>query len=344
MTLPKLPLLPTSVIGSHGQPGWMWLTREAMAQGRLGPVDRREAWEDATRLAMADMVEAGVDVIATGEMGRSQFIVGFYERLSGIRNLEQPRRLGVPHWDTNVPMEVVDRISAPGGLGVIEEFRMARRFTHRPMKATVPGPFTLVIPLKAGGPYRDRETLLADLVAIVNAELKGLVDAGADFIQIDEPNFVMYRGDLPDLVQVFNKAVEDVQAKLALHVCFGNLNGRPFPAVRSYRHLFPALYGVRADQIVLEFANREMADAEIWKEFPTDKELGAGVIDVKAFKAETPEDVAARIRTVLKYVRPEKLWINPDCGFFETPRWIAAAKLRAMVAGTHIIRQELGAP
>ena len=343
MTLPKLPLLPTTVIGSHGLPGWMWLAREAMGQGRLGPIDRQEAWEDATRLAMADMAEAGVDVIATGEMGRTSFIVGFFDRLRGIRNLEQPRRLGAPHWDTHVPLEVVDRLSAPDGLGVIEEFRMARRYADKPMKATVPGPFTLCIPLKLGGPYKNRETLMADLVGIVNAELKGLVDAGADFIQIDEPNFVMYRGDMPDLVQAFNKAVEGVKAKLALHVCFGNLNGRPFPAVRSYRHLFPALYDVHADQLVLEFANREMADAAIWKEFPTDKELGAGVIDVKSFKAESPEDVAARIREVLKYVRPEKLWINPDCGLFETPRWIGVAKLRAMVAGTRIVRKELGA-
>ncbi len=343
MTLPKLPLLPTAVIGSHGQPGWMWLTREAMGQGRLGPIDRQEAWEDATRLAIADMTEAGLDVIATGEMGRVSFIVGFYDRLRGIRNLEQPRRLGVPHWDTNVPLEVVDRVSAPNGLGVIEEFRLARRYTDRPMKATVPGPFTLCIPLKLGGPYRDREALIGEFVGIVNAELRGLVDAGADFIQIDEPNFVMYRGELPDLVEVFNQAVEGVRAKLALHVCFGNLNSKPFPAVRCYRHLFPALYGVRADQLVLEFANREMADASLWKEFPTDKELGAGVIDVKAFKAETPEDVAARIREVLRYVRPEKLWINPDCGLFETPRWIGVAKLRAMVAGAKIVRHELGA-
>ena len=191
--------------------------------------------------------------------------------------------------------------------------------------------------------YKDREALIADLMAIVNAELKGLVDAGADFIQMDEPNFVMYRGELPDLVQVFNRTVEGVRAKLALHVCFGNLNGRPFPAVRSYRHLFPALHEVRADQLVLEFANREMADADLWKEFPTDKELGAGVIDVKAFKAETPEDVAARIRTVLNYVRPERLWTNPDCGLFDTPRWIGVAKLRAMVAGARIVRKELGA-
>ncbi len=86
-----------------------------------------------------------------------------------------------------------------------------------------------------------------------------------------------------------------------------------------------------------------MADAGLWKEFPTGRELGAGVIDVKSFKAETPEDVAARIREVLKEVRPEKVWINPDCGLFETPRWIGVAKLRAMVAGAKIVRKELGA-
>ena len=68
-----------------------------------------------------------------------------------------------------------------------------------------------------------------------------------------------------------------------------------------------------------------------------------GIVDVKSFKAESPADVAARIRTALKYVRPEKLWINPDCGLFETPRWIGVAKLRATVAGTHIVRNELGA-
>ena len=79
------------------------------------------------------------------------------------------------------------------------------------------------------------------------------------------------------------------------------------------------------------------------KTFPVAKELGAGVIDVKAFKAETPEDVAHRIHTLLKYVRPEKVWINPDCGLFVTPRWNGVAKVRAMVASAKIVRHELGA-
>jgi 5-methyltetrahydropteroyltriglutamate--homocysteine methyltransferase len=85
-----------------------------------------------------------------------------------------------------------------------------------------------------------------------------------------------------------------------------------------------------------------MDDLRFWKEFPSDKELGAGVIDVKAFKAESPADVAERIREVLKHVAPDKLWLNPDCGFWETPRWVVKQKLAALVEGAAIVRKELG--
>jgi 5-methyltetrahydropteroyltriglutamate--homocysteine methyltransferase len=334
-------MLTTSVIGSHGLPGWVWLAREALEAGRLGPVDIAEVIEDATQAAVLDQERAGVDVVSTGEMGRVRFIIGFYDRLSGIRTLPAPRRIGAPHWDTNSPFEVVDRVTAPEGLGIVDEFKVARALTTRPIKATVPGPYTLLIPLRTGGPYRDRDTLLADLVGIVNTECRALVAAGADFIQIDEPNYAMVRGNMPDLPATFNRAVEGVRAKLALHVCFGNLYGRPFPAVRSYRHLFPKIFDVRAEQLVLEFANRGMEDLDLCKDFPPDKELGAGVIDVKAFRVETPEDVAHRLGRILGVLSPERVWVNPDCGLWETPRRIAAAKLKAMVDGTRLVRAGL---
>jgi len=337
-------ILPTSVIGSHGLPGWVWLARDAMQHGRLGSTDVRELFQDATQIALLDQERAGVDVVSTGEIGRVDFIVGFYGRLAGLRALEPMRKLGAPHWDTEAPYDVVDRVTAPTGLGIVDEFTVARALTARPLKATVPGPYTLLIPLRPGGPYRDRETLLADVVGIVNAELRALVAAGADFIQIDEPNHGMQRAGMPDLAEVFNRTVEGVGARMALHICFGNLNGRPFSTSRSYRHLFPAIHAAKTEQIVLEFANRGMQDTGLWKEFPSDKVLGAGVIDVKAFRAETPDDVAARLRVLLKSVAPEKLWVNPDCGFWETPRWLTVAKLRAMVEGTAIVRTELGAP
>ena len=184
-------LLPTSVVGSHGLPGWVWLAREALEAGRLGTLDVRELTEDATQIALIDQERAGVDVLTTGEMGRVRFIIGFYDRIAGIRTLEAPRRLGQPLWDTNTPFEVTEKITAPHGLGIVEEFRVARALTDRPLKATVPGPYTLLVPLKLGGAYRDKDTLLADLVAIVNAECRALVAGGASFIQIDEPHHGM---------------------------------------------------------------------------------------------------------------------------------------------------------
>jgi 5-methyltetrahydropteroyltriglutamate--homocysteine methyltransferase len=339
LTLPMK--LPTSVVGSHGLPGWVWLAREAMEQGRLGALDVRELMEDATQAALLDQERADVDVVSTGEMMRVRFIIGFYDRITGLRTLTPPRRLGQPLWDTNTPFEVVERIAAPEGLGIVDEFKLARSLTQRPIKATVPGPYTLLVPLKLGAGYRDKDTLLADLVGIVNAECRALVAAGANFIQIDEPHHGMYGGSVHDVTRGINRAVEGVSAKIAVHVCFGNLYGRPFSAVRDYRNVFPTLADLQASQIVLEFANRGMDDPAQWKDFPRDKELGAGVVDVKAFKAETAADVAARIRAFLPHVPPERLWLNPDCGFWETPRWVVKQKLAALTQGARIVRGEL---
>jgi len=340
MTTP-LPTLPTSVVGSHGLPGWVWLAREAMDAGRLGAVDVRELMEDATQVALLDQERAGVDVVSTGEMMRVRFIIGFYDYIQGIRALPAPRRLGQPLWDTNTPFEVVEKVAAPQGLGIVEEFKLARELTGKRIKATVPGPYTLLVPLKPGGPYRDRDTLLADLVRIVNAECRALVAVGCDFIQIDEPHHGMYAGRVPDVARGINRAVEGIDAKLAVHVCFGNLYGRPFSAVRDYRNVFPTLAEIRASQIVLEFANRGMEDPARWKDWPKDKELGAGVIDVKAFRAESAEDVAGRIRAFLKFLPADRLWVNPDCGFWETPRWVVKQKLHALVEGARLVRNEL---
>jgi 5-methyltetrahydropteroyltriglutamate--homocysteine methyltransferase len=335
-------MLPTSVVGSHGLPGWVWLAREATEAGRLGALDLSELAEDATQIALLDQERAGVDVLTTGEMGRVRFIIGFYDHLTGIRPLDPPRRLGQPLWDTNTPFEVTEPVAAPQGLGIVEEFRLARSLTDRPLKATVPGPYTLLVPLKLGGAYRDRDTLLADLVAIVNAECRALVEAGAGFIQIDEPHHGMYAGSVHDVTRGINRAVAGVTAKIAVHVCFGNLYGRPFSAVRDYRNLFPVLGDLDASQVVLEFANRGLDEPGRWRDWPAHLELGAGVIDVKAFRAETADEVAERIRALLRCVPAERLWLNPDCGFWETPRWVVKRKLAALVQGARIVRKELG--
>ena len=179
------------------------------------------------------------------------------------------------------------------------------------------------------------------LADIINRELRELVTAGADFIQLDEPSYAVHPDAPGDFVELFNATVAGVAAKIGLHLCFGNFVGRPV-ARRRYRPLFPHVLAVRADQLALEFANRELVELELWREFPNDKELAAGLVDVKNYYVETPEDVAERIRAALRYVPPEKLSVVTDCGFSQTARWAARAKLKAMVEGTKLVRQELG--
>ena len=344
-----LPLLPTTVVGSHSLPSWLFLVREAQEADRLGLTDIQEAYDDAVRIAIRDQVEAGVDVISDGEMRRVTFIRGFYDRLTGLRPLSVPRRLGVLGYDSHCPYEVVDKIDAPRGLGVVDEFSFARAHADRPLKVAVPGPLTLLMPLRRGGPYQSEESLVADLIAIVNQELKALVHVGADFIQVDEPNYVMAAGKHrilkagpAPMVEALNAAVEGVKVKLALHVCFGNAHNKSFATPRRYRALFPRILGARVDQFLFEYANREMAEIECWAEFPSEKEVGVGVIDVKAFRVETPEEVAERLRLALKYIPPERLWVVPDCGLWETPRWVGVSKLRSMVEAARMVRRELG--
>jgi 5-methyltetrahydropteroyltriglutamate--homocysteine methyltransferase len=170
--------------------------------------------------------------------------------------------------------------------------------------------------------------------------MKALVAAGADFIQVDEPSYAVHASTPDAFVRLFNHTVSGVNAKIGVHLCFGNYVGRSV-ARRSYRPIFPYILDMHAAQYALEFANRELAEIDLWQQFPNDRELAAGLVDVKNYFCETAEDVAERIRTALKYVAPEKLSVTPDCGFSQTARWAAKLKLKAMVDGAKIVRREL---
>lgn len=339
-SLGSLPLLPTTVVGSHGIPGWVHLARTEAMHGRLGRADLTEMYDDATRLALLDQESAGIDVVSDGEIRRLHFIQGFYEKLTGLRHLDIERQLGAIGYDQVPGYAVEDEVTAPNGLGIIDEFRFARSQTQKPLKATCPGPLTLTLPIKSFGRYDGRVDLANEMAQIINVELKALVDQGATFIQLDEPSFSFFDVTPATMAKLINTATAGVDAKLALHVCFGNFHGHPRTS-RSYRRIFPGLLDAKVDQFVLEFANREMADIGLWREVAADHELAVGIVDVKAFYPETAAEVADRIRLALEYVRPEKLWLTPDCGFNHTPRQSCIAKLRALVEGARIVREEL---
>jgi 5-methyltetrahydropteroyltriglutamate--homocysteine methyltransferase len=190
-----------------------------------------------------------------------------------------------------------------------------------------------------GRTYRGVVDVAERFAEVINEELKGLVAAGADWIQLDEPARGNVSGE--EMARLFNLATAGVNARLGFHICFGNRFGRSrFP--RSYEPYFPGVLEARADQFVLEFAGRELAEVDLWKKYGDGRALGAGVIDVKGFNQDTPEDVARRIRRVLDACPAERLTVNPDCGFGWSPRYMCNQKLRALAAGAALVRRDLG--
>jgi 5-methyltetrahydropteroyltriglutamate--homocysteine methyltransferase len=335
-------LLPTTVVGSHAYPSWFWTALEEMKQGRYGTTDAKEAFDDAVNVAILDQEQAGIDIISDGEMRRWYFVQGFYERMTGIERQPDLRKVGVYGYDMPPRYRPLERLTMPHGLGIVEEFQYARQVAHRPLKVTCPGPLTLGIHIQLHdrAVYKDRLELCWEFVPVINQELKNLVAAGVTFVQIDEPSYAIIPGTVRDYLDLYNATVAGVPAKIALHICFGNLGSRP-RGPRQYAPLFPTFHAARAEQFVLEFANREMKEIERLKDFCGDREVGLGVVDIKSFHVESAAEIAARIREGLQYIAPEKVYVNPDCGFFQLPRWLTVLKLRRMVEAVHLVRREL---
>jgi 5-methyltetrahydropteroyltriglutamate--homocysteine methyltransferase len=336
-------VLRTSVVGSYARPSWFVAGIAAAERGEFGPADLEEMLDDAVDLALRDQEEAGVDVVTDGEMRRAGFFTAeFYRHVSGLRALPPDRRLGVGGHDQQHRFEVLEPIAAPDGLGVAAEYRYAVARTDRPLKVTLPGPYTLSGRLWTGPGkiYADRNAAAEAFVPILRAELEGLAAAGADRIQIDEPSPAIHPDAPADFSALFNAAVAPIvgRVRLGAHLCFGNYLGRPL-AKRTYRPVLDAMLGFRVDELVLEFANREMAEVGLLGEITAaGRDVGAGVVDVKNSYLESADDVAERIDAVLAAgVPPERLTLVPDCGFSQTPRQATRAKLRALVAGRDLV-------
>jgi 5-methyltetrahydropteroyltriglutamate--homocysteine methyltransferase len=336
-----LSILPTTVVGSHGKPGWWFEGVRAWEEGRWGPFDLEEMLDDAADTAIRDMERAGLDVITDGEVRRLDgYVDSYYAVIKGIEAIEMPRKAGPWGYDQQTRFRVQGRIEVPeGGLGIVKEFEYLKGHTERRVKATIAGPLTFGSRIYPGGEYENAFAIAERFASVINEEIRALIAAGADWIQIDEP--ARGQGTGGQMARMFNLATEGISGvKLGYHICFGNRFGRA-RFKRHYSDYFPGVLEAKCDQFVLEFAAREMYEIEKWKEWDDGRELGCGVIDVKSFYPETGEDVAERIRMALEYVKPEKLVLNPDCGFGWSPRGMCNGKIKALADGAAIVRREL---
>lgn len=339
--LEDLPLLPTMGVGSYAGPGWFIAANRQVRAGDFGPHDVAELFEDAIRIVVADQLDAGVDILSDGELSRQRFIFEIIGRVRGIERRPPARRLGITGYDMAPHYEAVDTVHAPDGLGLVEEYRFLKRLVpDKPVKMALPGPLTFGLSLTAGA--RKPDNIVDELIAMVRGELIALTDAGADYVQLDEPSLPdpPFGLSLADTSDVINRTLAGVAGRRAVHVCFGNNAGRPM-ADRRLSRLIDALGGLACEQLLLEFSNQGMVDVPLLPPLAEKFDIAAGVIDVKNFYLETADDVARRIDQCLEVVPEARLGITADCGFSALPRYVARQKLAAMVAGAKLVRGRL---
>ena len=335
-----LPLLPTTLVGSYAQPDWL-IDRKKLA-GRFPPrVRARELWrvapewleeaqDDATLLAIRDQERAGLDIVTDGEMRRESYSNRFATALDGV-DIDNPGTALDRSGHPNPVPRVVGPVSRRHAVQV-RDLEFLRAHTSRPVKMTVPGPFTMSQQAQDDH-YGDPAALALAYADAVREEIADLFAGGADVVQVDEP----YMQARPEPAREYGlaalkRATDGFEGTTAVHICFGYaaiIHERP-----SGYSFLPELAATEANQISIETGQSGLA-LDVLESLP-DKTIILGVLDLSTDEVETPELVAERIRRAFPYAGPERLIAAPDCGMKYLSRAAAYGKLESLVEGARL--------
>jgi len=386
MAEPKL--FPVTVVGSWTRPEWLVRALRSRQADEISAQEFNRIADDAVLSAIKYQEDAGVDIVADGEMRRDNFYSFVVEKLGGMRLMklsqlldymkdragfeEILRGLDVPAFAIKSPIAVERLRESEEGLA-LDEAHFLKQHTRRQTKVPIPGPYLLTRSSWFEGlsdkAYPTREDLAKDVVRILRREVIALRDAGVDFIQLDEPSIsqVVYgdeaeqtfmcaalgsrtdpTSELEFAVRLVNETVEGIDGvRFGVHVCRGNWSRKENVLLTgNYGPLLPWLMRMDVDQLVLEMATPRAGEIEVFKEYANEKEIGLGVANPRTDTIEKPAEIVARVKQMLKYFDPDKIFLNPDCGFgtfaercVNTPE-IAYRKLQVITEAAELLRRE----
>jgi 5-methyltetrahydropteroyltriglutamate--homocysteine methyltransferase len=330
--------IPTSLVGSYAQPNWL-IDRERLRDRFPPRVRARELWrvpveyleeaqDDATRLAIADQERAGLDIVTDGEMRRESYSNRFATALEGV-DIDNPGTALDRSGHPNPVPRVVGPVARKHPVQV-RDLEFLRAHTSKPVKITVPGPFTMSQQAQDDFYGSPRELGLA-YAAAVREEIVDLLAAGADIVQLDEP----YMQARPEPareygLEALKAATDGIDGTLAVHICFGYaaiIHDRP-----SGYSFLPELAATEAAMISIETAQSGL-DLDVLDALDS-KTIILGVLDLSTDEVETPDTVATRIRRAFPHTT--RLIAAPDCGMKYLPRDSAYGKLESLVEGAKL--------
>lgn len=322
----RLPLLPTTAVGSFPKPPYLLEARRKASEGRMSTEELRRLEERATREWIEIQEQLGMDVLVDGEMYRGDMVAYFAEHLSGFTSSGLVRSYGNRYYRKPI---IVGEIEWNGPI-TVEWWKFAQGLTDRPVKGMVTGPYTMM-DWSFNEYYPSRREACLALAEVIHREVKALADAGAKIIQVDEPAISARPEELPGFaIEAMEIVIKGVDAYLINHICYG-----------AFEFIYPEMLRLPVHNFDLEMSNSELDLVELFKEHPFTKDISFGVVDVHSHVVETKEEVERRIWQALEVLRPEQVWVDPDCGLKTRTAGEAIGKLKAMVEATRKIRGEV---
>jgi 5-methyltetrahydropteroyltriglutamate--homocysteine methyltransferase len=353
-------------------------------RGMLAAQEFDRIADAAVQEALRAQESAGCDIVTDGEQRRDNFYSFVAEKLDGVRLMSLAEMLGVVE-DKEGFRRILDTLDVPafsihnptcvGKLRrrrplAVDEYAFLRQHTDRSIKVPLPGPYILTRAMWVKEVTREfyptKEDLGEDVVAVLREEAFALREAGADFVQFDEPvltELVFTQGqtrtfmcaalaarkdpaeELEFAVELVNRVVKGLDGvRTGIHICRGNWSQNEDTLLRgSYRPLLPYLERMQVRQLVLEYATPRAGDLVA----VGDKELGLGVVNPRTSEVESPDAIVARVKEALLHLPAEQIFLNPDCGFgtfasrpMNAPD-VARAKLESVSRAAERLRGEL---
>lgn len=381
-------LFPVTVVGSWPRPSTLIQALRKRQAGEISFEEFNRVADEAAVSAIKHQEEAGVDIVSDGEQRRDNFYSFVVEKLDGVKLMtvaqlldfikdrasfeESLRALDVPAFAMKSPV-AIGQVREKDRLAV-DELKFLKEHTKRRTKIPLPGPYMLTrsswFPGLSDKAYPEIEDLGSEVSAILRREILALKEAGADFVQLDEPilSQIVYGAEgsetfmcaalasrkdptveLSYAQELMNRTVQGISGvKLGVHVCRGNWSRREDVLLKgNYGPLLPYLMEMKIDQLVLEFATPRAGELEVFGEYGNEKEIGLGVVNPRSTEIESPELIEKRVKEATKFFDPSKIYLNPDCGFgtfAERPvndDTTASAKLRSIRLAAENLRPQI---
>jgi 5-methyltetrahydropteroyltriglutamate--homocysteine methyltransferase len=331
--------LTTTSVGSLPRPAWLADTKRNALAFRLSGEALAEAMDDATILALAEQDELGLDIVTDGEMHRTHFIFHVASAWDGVDTQTLVNKEIYRNRTANrmVP-RITGRIAWRQAAG-LDDLRLAKAHTSRPVKMAVPGPMT-VIDSAANEFYRDEAELAFDIAAALNAEPRALQTAGCDVLQLDEPAMTRYHDKVRAYgADALNRCLDGITVPTIVHLCYGYPGGGSLQHQYRYEDLLPRLMETRIGGFHVEFG-RSTFDPKVLK-LCGDRIVMFGCVDPGDSPVPTVDAIERRVGAALESLDPNQVWLAPDCGLMTISREMAHDKLRVMVEAAKRLRGKL---